>query len=131
VNLPSGGRGGVTPGGGGSQGGAGVFAKVSPGGASGAAGHGDFGGAAYLHNPNPIYPKLAKRMGMEGTVRLNVLVGQKGRVAKIEIAESSGHELLDRAATEAVRDWRFIAARQGDSLQDEWVQVPVTFELKK
>jgi protein TonB len=90
-----------------------------------------FGGAAYLSNPKPAYPALAKRMGLEGTVRLKVLISREGSALKIEIAQSSGHEILDKAATEAVRNWRFTPAHQGDSLVDEWVQVPVVFRLKK
>lgn len=89
------------------------------------------GGAAYLSNPKPAYPALAKRMGLEGTVRLKVLISREGSALKIEIAQSSGHEILDKAAIEAVRNWRFTPAHQGESPVDEWVQVPVVFRLKK
>ena len=68
---------------------------------------------------------------MEGTVILKVLVSREGRVLNIEIARSSGYELLDRAANDAVKSWRFVPARRGDSPIDEWVQVPVAFQLKK
>jgi periplasmic protein TonB len=98
--------------------------------APGNPGYGQFGGAAYLSNPKPAYPALAKRMGLEGTVRLKVLISREGSALKIEIAQSSGHEILDKAATEAVRNWRFTPAHQGDSPMDEWVQVPVVFRLK-
>jgi protein TonB len=88
-------------------------------------------GAAYLNNPKPLYPASARRMGMEGTVMLKVLVSRDGGAVKIEIAQSSGHEILDKAAAEAVKNWRFVPARQGDSPLEEWVQVPVAFRLKK
>ncbi len=68
---------------------------------------------------------------MEGTVMLKVLVGRKGNVLEMEVAQSSNYELLDRAASEAVKSWRFVPARRGDSAVDEWVQVPVAFHLKK
>ncbi len=87
-------------------------------------------GVAYLNNPKPGYPEFAKRMGMEGTVMLKVLVSRQGTVLKIEVAHSSGYEILDKAAAEAVRNWRFIPARKGDSPIDQWVQVPVAFHLK-
>ncbi len=70
-------------------------------------------------------------MGVEGMVMLKVLVGREGSVLRMEVAQSSGHELLDRAASEAVKNWRFVPARRGDSAVDEWVQVPVAFHLKK
>jgi protein TonB len=88
-------------------------------------------GAAYLNNPKPGYPASAKRMGMEGTVMLKVLVSREGGALKIEIARSSGYDILDKAASEAVRGWRFVPARQGDTPIEEWVQVPVAFRLKK
>ncbi len=88
-------------------------------------------GAAYLNNPKPGYPAFARRMGMEGMVMLKVFVSRQGTALKIEVAHSSGYEILDKAAAEAVRNWRFVPARQGDSPVEEWVQVPVAFHLKK
>jgi len=87
-------------------------------------------GVAYLNNPKPEYPAFARRMGMEGTVMLKVLVSRQGTALKIEIAHSSGYEFLDKAAAEAVRNWRFVPARQGNSPMEEWVQVPVAFRLR-
>lgn len=88
-------------------------------------------GAAYLNNPTPGYPPLARRMGIEGTVMLKVLVSQAGPALKVEVVHSSGHDVLDRAAVKAVLKWRFIPARRGDSPIDEWVQVPIAFRLNK
>jgi protein TonB len=88
-------------------------------------------GAAYLNNPKPGYPAFARRMGMEGIVMLKVLVSSQGTALKIEVARSSGYEILDEAATEAVKNWRFVPARKGDSPVEEWVQVPLAFRLKK
>ncbi len=88
-------------------------------------------GAAYLNNPKPIYPAFARRMGIEGTVMLKVLVSREGHPLKIDVGKSSGHDLLDRTAVEAVKKWRFIAARQGDTPFEEWVNVPISFHLDK
>jgi len=88
-------------------------------------------GAAYLNNPRPVYPPAARKMGMEGMVMLKVFVSREGVVLKIEISQSSGYEILDKAALEAVKNWRFVPARQGDSPRDEWVQVPVAFVLRR
>ena len=88
-------------------------------------------GAAYYNNPKPEYPAFARRMRMEGMVMLKVLVGRQGIALKVEVADSSGYEILDKAAAEAVRIWRFVPARQGDSPVEEWVQVPVAFHLRK
>jgi len=88
-------------------------------------------GAAYLNNPKPEYPAFARRMRMEGMVMLKVLVSRQGAALKVEVAHSSGYEILDQAAAGAVRNWRFVPARHGDSPVDEWVQVPVAFSLKR
>ncbi len=70
-------------------------------------------------------------MGVEGTVMLKVLVSSKGNVLELEVAKSSGHEILDKAAKEAVQRWRFAPTRLGDSAVDEWVQVPIAFRLSR
>ncbi|MGD0282815.1 MAG: energy transducer TonB [Dissulfurispiraceae bacterium] len=88
-------------------------------------------GAAYLNNPKPEYPAFARRVGMEGMVMLKVLVSRTGTPLKIDVAHSSGYEILDKAAAGAVKNWRFAPAKHGDSPVDEWVQVPVAFSLKK
>jgi protein TonB len=88
-------------------------------------------GAAYLNNPKPAYPALARKMGIEGRVTLKVFVSKEGKPLHIEVAESSGHDLLDKAAFDAVKDWRFVPARKGDISYDEWVQVPIVFKLNK
>jgi len=88
-------------------------------------------GAAYLNNPKPEYPAFARRMRIEGMVMLKVLVSRQGIALKVEMAQSSGYEILDKAAAGAVKNWRFVPARQGDSPVEEWVQVPVAFHLQR
>jgi protein TonB len=69
-------------------------------------------------------------MGMEGTVMLKVLVSRQGTALKIEIAHSSGYEILDKTAADAVRNWNFVPAKRGNFPMEEWVQVPVAFRLR-
>jgi protein TonB len=85
--------------------------------------------AAYLNNPPPAYPLAARRRGMEGRVMVRAEVQQDGRCAQVELKQGSGHELLDRAALEAVGKWRFVPARQGGQAVTAWVEVPITFKL--
>jgi protein TonB len=87
--------------------------------------------ADYLNNPKPLYPALSKRLGEEGTVRLNILVNPDGSVARLELAQSSGHPRLDRSAMDTVQSsWKFDPARQGDSPVAAWVIVPIQFTLR-
>lgn len=86
--------------------------------------------AAYLNNPKPPYPPLARRLGEEGQATLRVLVTPEGRPERVELAESAGSPRLDEAALEAVRHWRFVPARQGDIAVAAWVRVPIAFRLE-
>ena len=106
-------------------------AGLSSGVSGGSVASSDAGGAAYLDNPKPEYPPQARKMGMEGTVLLNVLVSREGRTLKIEIVKSSGHDILDRAAAQAVERWRFVPARRGNVVLEQWVQVPLTFRIHR
>lgn len=86
-------------------------------------------GVAYLNNPPPEYPKLAKRAGEEGRVLLKVLVSIDGRPETVEISKSSGFERLDTAAINAVKQWRFEPARKGGKPLSAAVIVPLAFTL--
>lgn len=86
--------------------------------------------AAYLRNPAPIYPALSRRLGEQGKVFLRVFVGADGSPQQVEIRTSSGSARLDRAAKEAVGQWRFVPARQGAQAVGGWVIVPISFVLE-
>jgi protein TonB len=87
--------------------------------------------ADYLNNPKPSYPALSKRLGEEGTVRLNILVNPDGSVARLELERSSGHPRLDRSAMDTVQSsWKFEPARQGGKPVAAWVIVPIQFTLR-
>lgn len=60
----------------------------------------------------PVYPVDARRRKQQGTVKLMVLVGPDGKVADIQLAGSSGSDLLDRAALSAVKRWRWTPQKQ-------------------
>jgi len=77
----------------------------------------------------PTYPSASRRAGEEGSVRLKVLVDEKGRPKDVAIATSSGFPRLDQAAMEAVRKWRFVAATDGANPISAWTQVAITFRL--
>ena len=86
--------------------------------------------AAYLDNPPPPYPALARRMGEQGKVVLRVLVNATGAADKVELRAGSGFMRLDNIALETVKRWRFIPARQGSKAVAAWVLIPITFTLE-
>ena len=85
--------------------------------------------ARYRETPQPHYPDSARREGKEGRVLLRVLVDEEGRSKMIEVNTSSGHDMLDQAATEALKKWRFVPARASGKPVETWVKVPIEFQL--
>jgi protein TonB len=86
--------------------------------------------ADYLNNPRPSYPQAARRMGFQGKVVLNVEVLASGRAGQVQLHTSSGHEILDNAALQTVKTWRFSPARRLGQVVTEWFLVPVKFSLE-
>ncbi len=86
--------------------------------------------AAYLNNPAPAYPPLARRMREEGKVLLRVFVTADGAAGKISVSTSSGSSRLDTAAENAVARWRFVPAKQDGRSVEAWVVVPIVFKLE-
>ncbi|MDO9051389.1 MAG: energy transducer TonB [Methylotenera sp.] len=86
-------------------------------------------GAAYLNNPAPAYPMLARKMGEQGKVLLKVLVSQDGKAEVVKVDTSSGHQKLDQAAIEAVKRWSFVPAKRSNQPISAYVLVPVNFTL--
>ena len=60
----------------------------------------------------PVYPELARKRSLEGSVRLAFDVHTNGATGGITILESSGHPILDEAAMAAVARWTFKSGTQ-------------------
>lgn len=86
----------------------------------------------YAQAPAPTYPRAAQRMGVEGTVLLQVLVDVDGRPLQVDIRRSSGDRRLDAAARDQVlARWRFRPAlRDGHPVQALGL-VPIHFRLER
>ena len=53
----------------------------------------------------PIYPDLARRMNISGTVKIEVVVAPNGTVKNARVV--GGHPVLANAALDAAKKWRF------------------------
>ncbi|BBB92131.1 MAG TPA: energy transducer TonB [Methylomusa anaerophila] len=84
-----------------------------------------------LAKVEPVYPKSARQAGIEGTVVVKVQILENGRPGSVAVARSSGYEMLDDAAIAAVREWRFVPAKDRDSGQAVvcYTTMPVSFHL--
>jgi len=76
------------------------------------------------------YPWGALEDGVEGTVRLKVLVTEAGEVAGVEVVGSSGDWRLDAAAKEFVGGWRYRPAVQDGKPRRVYSLATVVFELR-
>lgn len=76
-----------------------------------------------------IYPEIAQRAGIEGTVVVKAYVDEKGIVRKAEIFKSLGAG-CDEAALNAVMETKFIPGKQRGKPVKVIVAVPVVFKLK-
>lgn len=72
-----------------------------------------------------FYPPEAIAKGLEGEVRLLLTLDPQGRIIEAQIASSSGHGLLDRAAAEAA----YAMHRLPDAGVRELI-LPVVFKLQ-
>jgi len=53
----------------------------------------------------PEYPPMARQLRMQGSVEVEVLVGENGEVQKVDIV--SGNAVLTASAVQAVKHWKF------------------------
>ncbi len=84
---------------------------------------------AFDDNPPILYPPAAARAGVEGTVILRIRVGTDGGVVGVELVESSGSSILDRAAVEGVRSWHGRPAQLAGRAIEAAALLPVVFRL--
>ncbi|MGB6431774.1 MAG: TonB family protein [Candidatus Acidiferrales bacterium] len=82
-----------------------------------------------LTQVTPQYPDVARQAGVEGTVTLRVEIGPDGAVEDIEPV--SGPPLLERAAAEAVAQWRYAPTLVDGNAVNVVTTVSVEFHLNQ
>jgi periplasmic protein TonB len=81
-------------------------------------------------NRPPYYPETARRNGWTGLCMVRVAVTAQGRAGSVSLARSSGHGILDQAALNAVRKWKFSPRMVRGNAVACTVEVPVNFSLR-
>lgn len=79
---------------------------------------------------SPVYPEMARKEGIQGTVWVKALVGPDGTVKDLLVGRSGGSKDLDSSALAAVRQWTFTPAKKDQEPVTVWVMIPVKFRLK-
>ena len=78
----------------------------------------------------PEYPDLAKRIGLEGSVTVNVLLDKDGKVKKTLLIKSTD-DMFIQASLEAAKKWVFTPALMNNKPVLVWVAIPFRFRLVK
>jgi protein TonB len=84
---------------------------------------------AKSRNREPVYPVEAVRRAEQGAVILLIHVSPEGLPAGVDVAQSSGFVLLDRAARDAVWSWHFLPAVQDGRPIPFDMMIRVVFQL--
>ncbi|MEX0829484.1 MAG: TonB family protein [Nitrospirales bacterium] len=84
-----------------------------------------------ISSTRPVYPRVARESGWEGTVIVRTLVDTNGVPSQVKIRQSCGHPTLDEAAQDAVKGWTFDPAKDGNIPITKWVDIPIKFDLNR
>jgi protein TonB len=78
----------------------------------------------------PSYPPMARRMKVEGTVLVGVLVDENGRVVDVRLESGVRQNVgLNEAAIETARSARFKPATKGGVRVKTWYRLTIPFKL--
>jgi TonB family protein len=76
----------------------------------------------------PVYPEDAERQRIEGAVKLHVIIDRDGNIQNID--QMTGPPLLEAAAANAVRQWKYKPTSLGGQPVEAGVDVTVVFRLQ-
>jgi protein TonB len=80
-----------------------------------------------VRQTRPTYPQDAFTKRVEGTVVLEVLIDDRGKVARVRVVQSI--PILDAAAVETVREWVFAPALKNGRPVASIALAPVSFRI--
>lgn len=82
------------------------------------------------NNPAPVYPEIARRAGVEGTVWVKIWVDKDGNPRKAQVLKSDA-ELFNQPAIDAAMRWKFTPAIMNNGPVAVWVSIPFKFRLNQ
>ena len=77
------------------------------------------------------YPQIARMNRWEGKVVLRAVIREDGQLMDLEVAESSGHQVLDLDALEIVRQASPLKLKHDLGQPQVVVQVPISYRLER
>jgi protein TonB len=82
-----------------------------------------------LKKVQPIYPRTALTMRIEGSVELLATIAKTGEISHVKVL--SGDSQLTKAATDAVRQWKYKPYLLNGQPVEIQTQVTINFKLPK
>lgn len=76
------------------------------------------------------YPRDSRINREEGRVLVRALISETGWTEKIELKQSSGYPSLDKAAMEAVANWRYTPGKRNGKPITMWLDIPLVFKMQ-
>ena len=77
----------------------------------------------------PDYPSSLLVREVEGSATIRVLVGTDGRVREALVVSATHPDFGRAAMRQALKAWRFKPATRGNEVVEDWVTVPITFQI--
>lgn len=90
---------------------------------------GNVAAAKLVTQVQPVYPAEAKRNGVQGTVRLEVVLSREGVPQDIRVLDSPSED-LSQSALEAVRQWRYSSTLLNGEPVEVVTEVKVNYSLQ-
>ena len=71
-----------------------------------------------ISKPAPEYPALARKMGLSGVVKVNVVIGTDGLIKDVQV--QGGHPILVQQVEETLKKWKYEPASVETKAQMEF-----------
>ncbi len=83
-----------------------------------------------LHHVDPAYPSVARSKDLSGWVDLELTVKTDGSVDDIVVTRADPPDIFDKAAIEAVRQWRYEPVQRDGKVVEQRTRLRIRFQLQ-
>ena len=78
----------------------------------------------------PVYPYKAKRLEIEGYVKIKFLVDEEGKVSRVSVLDASPKGVFEDSVLQTLPSWKFSPGKVVGEPVSSWVVTTIRFELK-
>jgi len=80
-------------------------------------------------NQKPTYPEVPRKLNLEGSVTLRILVNAQGKVEEVQIVKWTGHPSFGESAKNTAMSWKFAPPRFHGKPAKAWYNRTIEFRL--